>query len=124
MGEERLDARYEAAIVDGRRSSAPFCTTRHDELRLETPALCVERFKAMDNAGGQHDGLSGFDGSTCLADAEQCSPRKEMNDFIARMVVQAEGPSEPLSQDELSMAAVRLADRQRGSARGFGLGCR
>jgi len=121
LGEERLDARHEAAIVDGSRGSAPLRNTWHDELRRETPALCVEGFKAMDSAGGHYDCLPRLDGSTYLANAEQCPPSKEMNDFIARMVVQAEGPGEPVSENDLTMATVRLADRQRGSTRGSGL---
>ena len=121
MGKERFDARHEAAIVDGSRCSSPLRTTWHDELRRETPALCIEGFEAMDKAGGHHDSLPSFDGSTCLANAEQCPPSKEMNDFIARMVVQAEGPGEPVSENDLTMATVRLADRQRGSTRGSGL---
>jgi hypothetical protein len=87
----------------------------HDELRDETPALCVEGFEAVDNAGGHHDGLVCLNDPARLANAEQCSPRKEMNDFIACVIMHPKGPGGPLADDHLAMATIRLLDRQRGS---------
>ncbi|MEP6730483.1 MAG: hypothetical protein ABJE10_07590 [bacterium] len=66
----------------------------------------------MDSAGRHLDGLACFKDLASLAHAEQCSSGKEMNDFFARMIMRAKAPCEPLANEHLSMATIRLPDGQ------------
>jgi hypothetical protein len=109
--EQPPDAGHEAAILDVGRT--PFRMTMRDEVRPETPTFCVEGFEAMDNAGRHHGRLACFDDLASLANAKQRSSCNEMNDFVARMIMRAEGPGKPLAVQYLAMETIRLPHGQR-----------